>query len=39
MQKYAYYGTRLEAVLYRTALEMRTVDGGPHYLAAEFNIQ
>ena len=39
VQKYAYYGTRLEAGIYRLVLEMQAKDGTPHYLAQEFNIQ
>ena len=38
MQKYAYYGTRLEAGTYRVVLEMRASDGTPHYLAQEFEV-
>lgn len=39
VQKYAYYGTRLEAGAYRVVLEMNAADGAPHYLAAEFNVE
>ena len=39
VQKYAYYGTRLEAGTYRVALEMHAKDGTAHYLAAEFVIE
>ena len=39
VQKYDYYGTRLEAGIYRLVLEMQAKDGTPHYLAQEFNIQ
>lgn len=39
VQKYAYYGTRLEAGSYRVVLEMKEADETPHYLAAEFNIE
>ena len=38
VQKYAYYGTRLEAGTYRVVLEMRASDGTPHYLAQEFEV-
>lgn len=38
VQKYAYYGTRLEPGNYRVVLEMRAADGTPHYLAAEFDV-
>ena len=38
MQKYAYYGTRLEAGTYRVVLEMRASDGTPRYLAQEFEV-
>ena len=38
IQKYAYYGTRLEPGPYRLVLEMKAVDGTPHYLAAEFEV-
>lgn len=39
VQKYAYYGTRLESGAYRIVLEMKTEDGESHYLAAEFNVE
>lgn len=39
VQKYANYGTRLEAGNYRLVLEMRAEDGTSRYLAAEFDIQ
>jgi hypothetical protein len=39
VQKYAYYGTRLESGVYRVVLEMRAKDGTPHYLAAEFQVK
>ena len=39
VQKYANYGTRLTPGLYRVVLEMRTADGAPHYLAAEFEVK
>ena len=39
VQKYAYYGTRLEPGAYRVVLEMRAEDGAPHYLAAEFEVE
>ena len=38
VQKYDYYGTRLEAGTYRVVLEMRASDGTPHYLAQEFEV-
>ncbi len=38
VQKYAYYGTRLEPGKYRVVLEMRAEDQTPHYLAAEFDV-
>lgn len=38
VQKYAYYGTRLESGLYRVVLEMNATDGTLHYLAAEFDV-
>lgn len=38
VQKYDYYGTRLEAGTYRVVLEMKAKDGTPHYLAAEFDV-
>lgn len=38
VQKYAYYGTRLEPGTYRVVLEMRAKDGTPHSLAAEFEV-
>ncbi len=38
VQKYAYYGTRLEAGTYRVVLEMKAKDGTSHYLATEFDI-
>ena len=38
VQKYAYYGTRLEAGTYRVVLETRASDGTSHYLAQEFEI-
>lgn len=37
VQKYAYYGTRLEPGIYRVVLEMNAKDGTLHYLAAEFD--
>lgn len=39
VQKYMYYGTRLEAGSYRLVLEMRAEDGTSRYLAAEFDIR
>lgn len=39
VQKYDYYGTRLEVGTYRVVLEMKTKDGTPHYLAAEFDVE
>ena len=39
VQKYDYYGTRLEAGTYRVVLEMKAKDGTPHYLAAEFDVE
>lgn len=39
VQKYAYYGTRLEPGAYRVVLEMKAADGTPHYLAAEFEVE
>ena len=39
VQKYDYYGTRLEPGSYRLVLEMRAEDGAPHYLAAEFEVE
>lgn len=39
VQKYAYYGTRLEPGAYRVVLEMHAADGTPHYLAAEFEVE
>ena len=39
VQKYAYYGTRLEPGTYRVVLEMKAEDGAPHYLAAEFEVE
>ena len=39
VQKYDDYGTRLEAGTYRVVLEMKTKDGTPHYLAAEFDVE
>jgi len=38
VQKYAYYGTRLEPGKYRAVLEMRAEDQTPRYLAAEFDV-
>ena len=38
VQKYDYYGTRLEAGTYRVVLEMRASDGTPRYLAREFEV-
>ena len=38
VQKYDYYGTRLEAGGYRIVLKMNASDGAPHYLAAEFDV-
>ena len=38
VQKYDYYGTRLEAGTYRVVLEMQSKDGMPYYLAQEFEI-
>ena len=39
VQKYMYYGTRLETGSYRLVLEMRAEDGTPCYLAAEFDVR
>ena len=39
VQKYDYYGTRLEPGTYRVVLEMKAKDGTPHYLAAEFEVK
>lgn len=39
VQKYAYYGTRLEPGTYRVVLEMKAEDGTLHYLAAEFEVK
>ena len=39
VQKYAYYGTRLETGAYRVVLEMKAKDGTSHYLAAEFDVE
>lgn len=39
VQKYAYYGTRLEPGEYRVVLEMKAQDGTPHYLAADFAVE
>ena len=39
VQKYSYYGTRLEAGNYRIVLRMEASDGTPHYLAAEFDVE
>ena len=39
VQKYDYYGTRLEAGTYCVVLEMKAKDGTPHYLAAEFDVE
>lgn len=39
VQKYDYYGTRLESGLYRVVLEMKAKDESPHYLAAEFEVK
>ena len=36
VQKYAYYGTRLEPGIYQVVLEMKTENRNSHYLAAEF---
>ena len=38
VQKYSYYGTRLEAGNYRVVLRMEANDGTSHYLAAEFDV-
>ena len=40
VQKYAYYGTRLEAGTgtYRVVLETQASDGTPRYLAREFEV-
>ena len=38
VQKYAYYGTRLEPGNYRVVLRMISEDGISHYLAAEFKV-
>ena len=38
VQKYSYYGTRLEKGAYRVVLEMRARDGTLQYLAAEFRV-
>lgn len=39
VQKYDYYGTRLEAGTYRVVLEMKAKDGTPHYLEAGFDVE
>ena len=39
VQKYAYYGTRLEPGNYRVVLRMTSEDGTSHYLAAEFMVE
>lgn len=39
VQKYSYYGTRLEAGNYRIVLRMEASDGTPRYLAAEFGVE
>lgn len=39
VQKYDYYGTRLEPGTYRLVLEMKDNDGTPHYLATEFDVK
>ena len=39
VQKYDYYGTRLDPGTYRVVLEMKAKDGTPHYLAAEFEVK
>lgn len=39
VQKYAYYGTRLEPGKYRVVLEMQSADKTSYYLAAEFDIE
>lgn len=39
VQKYDYYGTRLEAGTYRIVLEMKAKDGTPYYLAREFDVE
>ncbi len=39
VQKYAGYGTRLEAGTYRLVLEMEDADGNLHHLSAEFVIE
>ena len=39
VQKYAYYGTRLESGAYRVVLEMKAEDETLHYLAAEFEVE
>ena len=38
VQKYDYYGTRLEAGTYRVVLETQASDGTPRYLAREFEV-
>lgn len=39
VQKYAYYGTRLDPGAYRLVVEMKAENGTPYYLAAEFEIE
>jgi len=39
VQKYAYYGARLEPGAYRVVLEMKAETGTSHYLAAEFEVK
>ena len=39
VQKYDYYGTRLEQGNYRLVLKMTSEDGTPHYLASEFAVE
>jgi hypothetical protein len=39
VQKYNYYGTRLEAGTYRVVLEMKEKDRTPYYLTAEFEVE
>ena len=39
VQKYAYYGTRLESGLYRVTLEIQAGDGTPYYLSSEFHVK
>ncbi|GFI61544.1 hypothetical protein IMSAG049_00703 [Clostridiales bacterium] len=39
VQKYSYYGTRLEPGDYRLVLEMREEDGSKQYLASDFEVE